>query len=222
MKAYVDEGVQYPTPSGSRFAPASANQLGLDVAPPANRVHTSIPQPSDAPNPSVLSQASSQVLVHRFTLIRPASNPVRSNPNLRSTTPTSAGGGGGSGWSPLNFFFSPLTVKSQAQNAKCDLCHRRLGKAAALECDDCGMRCHVKCGEGAPRDCGVRFPRAAPAVPFPVPTGVIRAAPTPPVVQGTTAAAALRELQARAGEAGPAGVAAAGKTRSPPGSPGRW
>jgi len=39
---------------------------------------------------------------------------------------------------------------------KCDLCNKRLGWKPVLECDDCGLRTHIKCGEIAPRDCGQR------------------------------------------------------------------
>ena len=43
------------------------------------------------------------------------------------------------------FFRSGLlgsTAKAKAQQAaECDVCGKRLGKKAVLECDDCGMKC---------------------------------------------------------------------------------
>jgi LIM domain kinase 1 len=87
-------------------------------------------------------------LVHRFTLLKPgkqkkdgAPSPAPSNGNIGPTP---------AGWNPLELFFS-----SGLLMAKCDLCSRRLGWKPVLECDDCGLRAHVKCGESAPRDCGL-------------------------------------------------------------------
>ncbi|KAF8584461.1 kinase-like protein [Ramaria rubella] len=66
-------------------------------------------------------------LLHRFTLIKPGAKPH------------------------LIFFFS-----SGLLVARCDLCTKRLGWKPVLECDDCGLRTHIKCGDFAPRDCGTR------------------------------------------------------------------
>lgn len=55
------------------------------------------------------------------------------------------------GWNPLDLFFS-----SGLLVAKCDMCMKRLGWRPVLECDDCGLRTHIKCGEIAPMDCGIR------------------------------------------------------------------
>ena len=99
--------------------------------------------------------------LHRFTLIRPGTK--------RSTaTPGRCLDGG---WNPLELFF-PNGLLGQ----KCDICAKRIGRKPVLECDDCGLRCvfhlltvtvllivswhgsaHVKCGEVAPRDCGMRI-----------------------------------------------------------------
>jgi len=76
--------------------------------------------------------------VHRFTLIRPGAK--------RLTSPTSLGD---SGWGPLEFFTSGLL----GGGAKCDICAKRLGRKPVLECDDCGLKSHLKCGEAAPLDC---------------------------------------------------------------------
>ncbi|KAH8823878.1 TKL/LISK/LISK-DD1 protein kinase [Flagelloscypha sp. PMI_526] len=99
-------------------------------------------------------------LVHRFSLIKPGAKPkiksIGSSKDLvfpgkdnekagGSTTP------GSSSWNPLDLFFpSGLLV------SKCDVCSKRLGWKPVLECDDCGMRAHLKCGDLAPHDCGVR------------------------------------------------------------------
>jgi LIM domain kinase 1 len=183
-RTYVSEGVQSPTPP---------QQGSSDFSAEGGSFHTDAPTQLP-PSASGLSQASSRVLVHRFTLIKPTKS---SPPAATSST--------GSGWSPLNFFFSskkhahPSPSAGPSASAKCDLCLKKIGRAPALECDDCGLRCHVKCGEGAPSDCGVRFPKVGPAIP---PPGAKAEAGmrTPPPVQA--------QLQAG--------------TRSPPGSPGRW
>ncbi|KAK7440044.1 hypothetical protein VKT23_017295 [Stygiomarasmius scandens] len=95
-------------------------------------------------------------MVHRFTLLKPGAKPRRSS-NSGTSSPTNAANGSGSGgvetttWNPFDLFFaSGLLV------AKCDICLKRLGWKPVLECDDCGLKAHVKCGEDAPRDCGLR------------------------------------------------------------------
>ncbi|KAF9238339.1 kinase-like domain-containing protein [Melanogaster broomeanus] len=93
------------------------------------------------------SSLCSVPMLHRFTLIRPGAK--RSG----LTTPARYVEGG---WNPLELFFSSgLLVQ------KCDICMKRIGWKPVLECDDCGLRAHVKCGEVAPRDCGVRPVRSA-------------------------------------------------------------
>ncbi|KAF9228059.1 kinase-like protein [Gyrodon lividus] len=88
------------------------------------------------------SSARSVPMLHRFTLIRPGAR------RCGSTSPARHIDGG---WNPLELFFSSgLLVQ------KCDICVKRIGWKPVLECDDCGLRAHVKCGEVAPRDCGVR------------------------------------------------------------------
>ncbi|KAF7320919.1 TKL/LISK/LISK-DD1 protein kinase [Mycena chlorophos] len=89
-------------------------------------------------------------LVHRFTLIKPGAKPKKIG-SKGSVSPTSSGGNETSGWNPLDLFFSSGLLVS-----KCDICLKRLGWKPILECDDCGLRAHIKCGEVAPRDCGVR------------------------------------------------------------------
>ncbi|KAJ1300576.1 hypothetical protein OPQ81_002230 [Rhizoctonia solani] len=112
-------------------------------------------------------------LIHRFTLIKPGSTrkgsvsiPLGSNNRGTSPPPPDSA----PGWSPFEFFFG------SGYSTKCDLCMRRLGWGwkPVLECDDCGMRAHIKCGECAPRDCGLRGPRhtSPPLIP--------RASPTSP------------------------------------------
>jgi len=87
-------------------------------------------------------------LVHRFTLLKPGVKPKR---NSGSMTPSGSTGEVTAGWNPLDLFFSSALLV-----AKCDVCNKRLGWKPVFECDDCGLRAHVKCGEVAPRDCGVR------------------------------------------------------------------
>ncbi|THH16284.1 hypothetical protein EW146_g4321 [Bondarzewia mesenterica] len=84
-------------------------------------------------------------LVHRFTLIKPGAKRRSGNhsPNVASEV----------GWGPLDFFFTSGLLLG---GAKCDICMKRLGRKPVLECDDCGLRTHIACGEVAPRDCGLR------------------------------------------------------------------
>lgn len=110
-------------------------------------------------------------LIHRFTLIKPGAkrqntmgSPQRgagasSHANgARAASPMGMTvGADPQPWTPFGFFFSSAIA------AKCDLCAKRLGWKPVLECDDCGLRTHIKCGEAAPMDCGIR--PARPRVP---------------------------------------------------------
>ncbi|KAG6329954.1 hypothetical protein ID866_9137 [Astraeus odoratus] len=104
-------------------------------------------------------------MLHRFTLIGPGAKRSPMTPLGRHID---------GGWNPLELFF-PNGLFGQ----KCDICFKRLGWKPILECDDCGLRrvpdydirsvgitqwsnrAHVKCGEVAPRDCGMRILSAA-------------------------------------------------------------
>ncbi|KAJ7482312.1 kinase-like domain-containing protein [Mycena galericulata] len=90
-------------------------------------------------------------LVHRFTLLKPGAKPKKSGSNGTVSPTGSTGNGEITGWNPLDLFFS-----SGLLVAKCDICTKRLGWKPVLECDDCGLRAHIKCGEIAPKDCGLR------------------------------------------------------------------
>uniref|UniRef100_A0A8H8CFV5 Kinase-like protein n=1 Tax=Psilocybe cubensis TaxID=181762 RepID=A0A8H8CFV5_PSICU len=122
-------------------------------------------------------------LVHRFTLLKPGAKQKRHSGSGPGSPPlggaangngngNGGGGGGGggaaapetSGWNPLEILFS-----SGLLVGKCDLCNKRLGWKPVLECDDCGLRTHVKCGELAPQNCGIRLAGAG-GVSGPVPT----------------------------------------------------
>ncbi|KAJ7619432.1 kinase-like domain-containing protein [Roridomyces roridus] len=93
-------------------------------------------------------------LVHRFSLIKPGAKPKKSGSNGTVSPPKSAGNSEAqvSSWNinPLDLFFS-----SGLLVAKCDICTKRLGWKPVLECDDCGLRAHIKCGESAPMSCGL-------------------------------------------------------------------
>ncbi|KAI5117275.1 hypothetical protein M0805_001005 [Coniferiporia weirii] len=109
-------------------------------------------------------------LIHRFTLIKPGVRRRTHSPGARAGSPVKRdrerdepGSPGGELWSPFGFFFS------SALAAKCDICAKRLGWKPVLECDDCGLRAHIKCGEVAPVDCGLR--PARPRVPQSYPPG---------------------------------------------------
>ena len=133
-------------------------------------------------------------MVHRFTLIKPGTMAKR---------PTSASGGDGGcgpqqrhqqqttsthGWSALDFFFASGLLQ-RGGGAKCDVCTRRLGRKAVLECDDCGLRAHIKCGEVAPRDCGLRASSLTriSSAPQPAPAPALTPTLTPIPIAGTTA-----------------------------------
>jgi len=107
-------------------------------------------------------------LIHRFTLIKPGAKRNNTNGSPQRTPPGNGaraaspigmmvGPEPGQPWTPFGFFFSSAIA------AKCDLCTKRLGWKPVLECDDCGLRAHTKCGEAAPMDCGIR--PARPRVP---------------------------------------------------------
>ncbi|QRW13863.1 TKL/LISK/LISK-DD1 protein kinase [Ceratobasidium sp. AG-Ba] len=116
-------------------------------------------------------------LIHRFTLIKPGSgrkssistSPSALFPNGRESSPPRDQT---PGWSPFEFFFS------SGLGAKCDVCLKRLGWGwkPVLECDDCGMRTHVKCAESAPLDCGLRESRRS----SPPPSATRVTSPTSP------------------------------------------
>ena len=105
------------------------------------------------------TEGGSSLQVHRFTLIKlglttkrlasSAAGAGSKNPPTTTTSSTTHG------WSALDYFFFASGLLPGG-GAKCDICAKRLGRKAVLECDDCGLRAHVKCGEMAPRDCGLR------------------------------------------------------------------
>ncbi|CCM02112.1 uncharacterized protein FIBRA_04189 [Fibroporia radiculosa] len=99
---------------------------------------------------------SSLPLVHRFSLLKPgAKRTTAAESRSRSASPPAMD----AIWNrnPLEFIFSSTLLA-----AKCDVCGKRLGWKPVLECDDCGLRAHVKCGEVAPMDCGLRPARPGP------------------------------------------------------------
>ncbi|KAI0688497.1 kinase-like protein [Cytidiella melzeri] len=94
-------------------------------------------------------------LVHRFSLIKPTGVRRTGTNEQRSGTASPPRFTPESAWSPLDFLFHSTLL-----GAKCDVCAKRLGWKPVLECDDCGLRTHIKCGEVAPLDCGMRPVRA--------------------------------------------------------------
>ncbi|KAJ3770517.1 kinase-like domain-containing protein [Lentinula raphanica] len=95
-------------------------------------------------------------LVHRFTILKPGAKPTKKSNSGNSTPPSNASAAEPViGWNPFDLIFSSGSLVS-----KCDICSKRFGPwKPILECDDCGLKAHVKCGDDAPRDCGVRPPR---------------------------------------------------------------
>ncbi|KIJ18167.1 hypothetical protein PAXINDRAFT_167426 [Paxillus involutus ATCC 200175] len=131
------------TPGAASSADDSSTPTSPDSMLSAKTYHTA---QSSVPSTTAATKAHSSVnpapMLHRFTLIRPGAKRSGSSSPARHTD---------GGWNPLDLFFSSgLLVQ------KCDICVKRIGWKPVLECDDCGLRAHVKCGEVAPRDCGVR------------------------------------------------------------------
>ncbi|KAG5725095.1 RasGEF domain-containing serine/threonine-protein kinase X [Termitomyces sp. T112] len=87
-------------------------------------------------------------LVHRFTLHKPGAKPNNVARRTGSISPSQSHGDVSAHWNPLLLFSSGLLM------SKCDVCTKRLGWKPILVCDDCDLRCHVKCGENAPHNCG--------------------------------------------------------------------
>ncbi|KAF9011083.1 kinase-like domain-containing protein [Cyathus striatus] len=78
---------------------------------------------------TIRSLHDAQLLVHRFTLLKPGAKPKKASGNA---SPQFAEGS----WNPLDLFFSSGLLVT-----KCDLCTKRIGWKPVLECDDCGLRC---------------------------------------------------------------------------------
>jgi len=129
---------------------------------------------SDQSMPGAI-ETSSSFMYHRFTMIKPGSK-RHSVGILPVTRPSPKGGIGkrhsivdGLSWGPFDFFLGRARKQSTSgastptPSTKCDLCGKRLGLGykTILECDDCGIRVHVKCGEFAPNGCGVRIQERA-------------------------------------------------------------
>ncbi|KAI8972564.1 kinase-like protein [Trametes punicea] len=149
-------GAHGPTPTTTTAPTPSDSMISIDS------YHTASSSSIMAPSLAVATEGGSTIrgssisMVHRFTLIKPGSkrgaagrdkdvysrsaSPTRSTENL---------------WSPLELLFSSTLL-----SAKCDVCGKRLGWKPVLECDDCGLRTHMKCGDLAPMDCGVRAAQA--------------------------------------------------------------
>jgi LIM domain kinase 1 len=104
------------------------------------------------------TEGGSYLQVHRFTLIKlglTTKRLVSSATGAGGKNPPTTSSSTTHGWSALDYFFFASGLLPGG-GAKCDICSKRLGRKAVLECDDCGLRAHVKCGEMAPRDCGIR------------------------------------------------------------------
>ncbi|KAI0370863.1 kinase-like protein [Pilatotrama ljubarskyi] len=148
-------GAHGPTPSTTTAATASDSMLSIES------YHTASSSSIMAPSLAVATEGGSTIrgstipMVHRFTLIKPGSKRSaggrEKDVHSRSASPTRSTE---NLWSPLELFFSSTLL-----SAKCDVCTKRLGWKPVLECDDCGLRTHIKCGDLAPMDCGLRAAR---------------------------------------------------------------
>ncbi|KAF9514060.1 hypothetical protein BS47DRAFT_1454752 [Hydnum rufescens UP504] len=87
--------------------------------------------------------------LHRFSLVKSGGAKKQLATSVFGTAAPPAATGG---WSPLDIFFG----NGWDLGARCDICTKRLGWKPVLECDDCGLKTHMKCGETAPMDCEAR------------------------------------------------------------------
>ncbi|KAG6908045.1 hypothetical protein DXG01_006407 [Tephrocybe rancida] len=124
-----------PSPSSSHLATISSSILATEGGSTVRSLHGNYVAP----------------LVHRFTLHKPGAKPTAKR--SESVSPNGSSGDLAAAWNPLFLFSSGLLI------SKCDVCAKRLGWKPVLECDDCDLRCHIKCGESAPLNCGL--PQAA-------------------------------------------------------------
>ncbi|EIN05846.1 kinase-like protein [Punctularia strigosozonata HHB-11173 SS5] len=157
---------QPPSPHAAAAAPSEAppSSSSIMTIQSYQTARSTIPSIAGATEGGSTIRMSPSTLVHRFTLIKPGGK----RPGGSSSPPTRGKDGSDRevGWSPFDFFFS-----SGLLAAKCDLCTKRIGWKPCLECDDCGLRAHIKCGELAPRDCGmrpIRRPATHPEPPIPL------------------------------------------------------
>ncbi|KAF5381934.1 hypothetical protein D9757_007587 [Collybiopsis confluens] len=129
----IDSLDSYHTAAGSAISSAMATEGGSTV----RTLHGNFTSP----------------LVHRFSILKPGAKPTpRKGVNGTATPPNGPVAEPLIGWNPFDLFFSSASMTS-----KCDICSKRFGPwKPILECDDCGLKAHVKCGDDAPRDCGVR------------------------------------------------------------------
>ncbi|KAI0056860.1 kinase-like protein [Artomyces pyxidatus] len=132
-------GAHHAAPSEDHHIEPSASVLTID---------SYFTAPSSGASIAAATEGGSTIrslphaLVHRFSLIKPGARRQSG----------AASPGSEALWGPFDFFFSSGLLGG----AKCDICSKRLGRKPVLECDDCGLRTHIKCGEVAPRDCGLR------------------------------------------------------------------
>jgi len=162
-----------PTDADTMRMPAAASIMSIDsfhTASSSISIAAATEGSSITDGTSTIKAGSTpKTFIHRFTLIKPGArrqtpggartpgSPVKGATTSENGGEPSSPGSDGQIWSPFGFFFS------SALAAKCDMCGKRLGFKPVLECDDCGLRTHIKCGEVAPMDCGIR--PARPRVP---------------------------------------------------------
>ncbi|KAI0341253.1 kinase-like protein [Trametopsis cervina] len=143
-----DDLASRPLATGAHAPTPTDSMLSIESYHTASQ--SSIPSIAAATEGGSTIRASPVPLVHRFSLIKPT-GARRASIEPRGGTASPPRAIPESGWSPLDFIFHSTLL-----GAKCDVCAKRLGWKPVLECDDCGFRAHIKCGEVAPLDCGIR------------------------------------------------------------------
>ncbi|GBE87112.1 kinase-like protein [Sparassis latifolia] len=161
-----DDLIEHPPATGAHGPTPTESLLSIESYYTASTTSETAPSIAAATEGGSTVREPALPLVHRFTLLKPGAKRM-SIGGSRNASPTRHLPGDGL-WNPLDFFFSSTLLA-----AKCDVCAKRLGWKPVLECDDCGLRAHVKCGENAPMDCGIRQMTA------PVPLTATSAPPSP-------------------------------------------
>ncbi|KAF8329779.1 kinase-like domain-containing protein [Cantharellus anzutake] len=150
---FLDDKTSYFTAGTPSLLPDSqCDQMEIDIlpdsapAPISTGKEATTPidhQTKDAPN------SGGPPRLHRFSLVK-SGKKADSISAIGSRSHAVVAGHSHSLWSPFDLIFG------KGMCGRCDLCGKRLGWKPVLECDDCGLKVHMKCGEVAPMDCQER------------------------------------------------------------------
>lgn len=154
------------------------------------------------------------LLYHRFTLIkngtrRPASIHQTMNDNSPSTSSPSAWGGS---------LLPPQLILANALT-KCNVCNKRLGFGAYMDCDDCPYKTHVGCGAMAEPNCQeMQIPNSNGSTPVVTPLNASRRGSAPEDEVRSTASPSAAAALAKAAQGSPSTGKKDKDAKSPPSS----